>query len=67
MFVKAVSEFAEQESLPTRTVHITCPARPPAPVISQQPSFKQGCVLMSWNKQHGWSYSSNRETISYYR
>ncbi|GFN84346.1 fibronectin, partial [Plakobranchus ocellatus] len=62
----AVSEFADQESEPSRSVHITCPPRPPAPVISQQPSYKRGCVLMAWNKPGNLSISSNQEAITFY-
>ncbi|GFR62047.1 fibronectin, partial [Elysia marginata] len=62
----AVSEFADQESEPSRSVHITCPPRPPAPVISQQPSYKRGCVLMAWTKPEGHSISSNQEAIAFY-
>ncbi|XP_012935394.1 uncharacterized protein LOC101845075 isoform X2 [Aplysia californica] len=66
VYVVAVSEFADQESEPSQTLHISCPLRPPAPSISQQPSYKRGCVLMAWNKPTGHTYSSNDEAVTFY-
>ena len=31
-------------------VQITCPHKPMAPVISEQPSFKHRSVLIAWDK-----------------
>lgn len=56
---------AAQESNPSKTIHITCPRRPPAPTISQQPSYKRGCVLLAWDKPRGHPDTSE-ETISAY-
>ncbi|CAL1538548.1 unnamed protein product [Lymnaea stagnalis] len=66
IYVVALSEFGEDESDPSKTIHITCPPRPPAPVISQQPSYKRGCVLIAWAKPEGYGYASHPEAISSY-
>ena len=63
--VVAVMARAAQESNPSKTIHITCPRRPPAPTVSQQPSYKRGCVLLAWDKPRGHPDTSE-ETISAY-
>ena len=63
--VVAVMARAAQESAPSKTIHITCPRRPAAPTISQQPSYKRGCVLLAWDKPRGHP-DTTEETISAY-
>ncbi|XP_076447663.1 uncharacterized protein LOC143284653 isoform X3 [Babylonia areolata] len=63
--VVAVMARAAQESAPSKTIHITCPRRPAAPTISQQPSYKRGCVLLAWDKPRGHP-DSTEETITAY-
>ncbi|ESO91438.1 hypothetical protein LOTGIDRAFT_153880 [Lottia gigantea] len=63
--VIAVTSRASQESDPSKTIYLSCPRRPPSPTITQQPSFKQGCVLIAWDKPKE-STSSNIEQISAY-
>ncbi|XP_067685414.1 uncharacterized protein [Haliotis asinina] len=65
VYVVAITSRASQESEPSRTMHITCPRRPPAVVISQQPSYKKGCVLVAWDKPR-YTHASNDEEISLY-
>ncbi|KAK6994911.1 fibronectin, partial [Biomphalaria glabrata] len=66
IYVTAFSEFGQDESDPSRTVHITCPPRPTAPVISQQPSYKRGSVLIGWTKPESQGLNSREEAISFY-
>ncbi|XP_063446523.1 uncharacterized protein LOC134726026 isoform X8 [Mytilus trossulus] len=66
VYVVAVAQQGGIESEPSRKLHITCPRRPPAVAITQQPSHKAGCVLISWNRPEGHTYSSNEEDISLY-
>ncbi|XP_055882729.1 uncharacterized protein LOC106055997 isoform X2 [Biomphalaria glabrata] len=66
IYVTAFSEFGQDESEPSRTVHITCPPRPTAPVISQQPSYKRGSVLIGWTKPESQGLNSREEAISFY-
>ncbi|XP_046358181.2 uncharacterized protein LOC124136325 [Haliotis rufescens] len=65
VYVVAITSRASQESEPSRTMHITCPRRPPAVAISQQPSYKKGCVLVAWDKPR-YTHASNDEEISLY-
>ena len=66
VYVVAVAKQGGIESDPSRKIHITCPRRPPAVAITQQPSYKAGCVLISWNRPEGHTYNSNEEDISLY-
>ena len=66
VYVVAVTKQANQESDPSRTVHITCPREPPSIVVAQQPSYKQGCVLVSWERPVGHTFATNEEDISLY-
>ena len=63
--VVAVMARAAQESAPSKTIHITCPRRPAVPTISQQPSYKRGCVLLAWDKPRGHP-DSTEESVSAY-
>jgi len=66
VYVVAVAKQSAIESEPSRKLHITCPRRPPAVAITQQPSYKAGCVLISWNRPEGHTYATNEEDISLY-
>ncbi|XP_041347758.1 uncharacterized protein LOC121367568 [Gigantopelta aegis] len=66
VYVVAVTSRANQESEPSKTIHLSCPRRPPVVSISQQPSYKKGCVLVAWDKPHNFVSSSNEEAISLY-
>ncbi|KAK3103976.1 hypothetical protein FSP39_023382, partial [Pinctada imbricata] len=66
VYVVAVTRQNGMKSEPSREVHITCPRRPPKPYISQQPSFKNGCVLVAWNKPDGVHAAVRQEGISRY-
>ncbi|KAK3579080.1 hypothetical protein CHS0354_029940 [Potamilus streckersoni] len=64
--VKAVIKSTMQESEPSNKILVTCPRRPPQVHISQQPAFKQGCVLIAWEKPKGHTTSFGDEDISNY-
>ena len=66
VYVVAVAKQSGIQSEPSRKIHLTCPRRPPPVNISQQPSYKAGCVLVSWNRPDGHVYSTNEEDISLY-
>jgi len=64
--VVAVAKQGNIESEPSREIHITCPRRPSPPVITNQPSYKTGCVLIAWKKPEKHVYSAAEEEISIY-
>ncbi|KAL3853216.1 hypothetical protein ACJMK2_016773 [Sinanodonta woodiana] len=64
--VKAVIKSSMQESEPSNKILVTCPRRPPLVHVSQQPAFKQGCVLIAWEKPKGHTTSCGDEDISSY-
>ncbi|XP_059161356.1 uncharacterized protein LOC131944640 isoform X2 [Physella acuta] len=64
--VAALSEFGGEESESSPTLRITCPAVPPVPIVSQQPSYKRGSVLIAWTKPEAQDQRSNEETITFY-
>lgn len=66
VYVAAVTKQASQESEPSRVLHITCPRQPPAVAVSQQPSYRQGTVLISWERPKGHTFATNEEDISLY-
>ena len=66
VYVVAVTKQANQESDPSRVIHITCPRQPPGITVAQQPAYKQGCVLISWDRPQGHNYATNEEDISLY-
>ena len=63
--INIVAESTAQESEPSKTVHITCPSRPTAPCISQQPSYKRGCVLIAWSRPTGFENPRDRVVLAY--
>lgn len=67
MTVNIVSVLARagQESAPSKTIHITSPVRPPAPTISQQPSYRKGCVLIAWDKPNAYPEFTESTITSY--
>ncbi|KAH9503746.1 hypothetical protein Btru_066540, partial [Bulinus truncatus] len=66
VYVSALSEFDQDESEPSRIVHFTCPPQPTAPVISQQPSYKRGSVLIGWTKPESHGLNSLEEAVAFY-
>ncbi|XP_052779768.1 uncharacterized protein LOC128217013 isoform X4 [Mya arenaria] len=66
IYVVAVTRQATQESDPSRVIHVTCPRKPPSIVVAQQPSYRPGTVLISWERPKGHTYATNEEDISLY-
>ena len=51
----------------SNVIRVTCPAKPPAPAISQQPSYKQGTAVIAWERPPGFQHASYGEDIAFYR
>ncbi len=63
--VVALTSHSIGNSDPSNTVQVTCPARAPAPHVTQQPSYKKGSVTIAFEKPTG--NVPHGEDIIFYR
>ena len=65
--VQSLTERSIGDSELSNTVRVTCPAKPPPPAISQQPSYKNGTVMVGWDRPAGFEHATYGEDIGFYR
>lgn len=65
--VAAVTTHPVGDSQPSNVIKVTCPHKPMVPLITQQPSYKQGSVLIAWEKPPGSEHAAHGEDIVFYR
>jgi len=65
--VVVATDNAVGDSEPSNVINVTCPASPPSPHITQQPSFKKGTIIVAWDRPPGMEHAPYGEDIIYYR
>ena len=65
--VVAVTGHAVGDSRPSDIVKVMCPSIPPAPTVTQQPSYKAGSVVLAWDRPAAMEHISHGEDIIMYR
>ncbi|XP_064633270.1 uncharacterized protein LOC135491376 [Lineus longissimus] len=63
--VVACTTHAVGNSQASTPLLVSCPLKPPVPTISQQPSYKKGCVVIGWEKPTGREFAIGEDIVLY--
>ena len=65
--VVTVTDHPIGNSPPSNAIKVTAPHKPPAPHLTEQPSYKKGAVIVAWDKPEGTEHMPYGEDIVSYR